>query len=87
MRKRVIWRSWIVLAATAAISAGCARDRGPIRADGFSRSSTLGSDLREVPRGVTVPPPSLGVDLVGRVKKGQDRDFETFRAGASVPTR
>jgi hypothetical protein len=83
MRKWLAWANrglCAILVAFATVSVGCAEDRGPVRVNGFSRSSTLGSDLRAVPRGVTVPPPSLGVDLVRRPDPASARDPETVRA-------
>lgn len=82
-----IWGAWkvrepgFILAMTASLATGCARDRGPVRVNGFSRSSTLGSDLRAVPRGVTVPPPSLGVDLVRGHDDRLKNDPEAVKAG------
>ena len=78
---------WIIVAAIAAATPGCANDRGPVRVHGLSRSSTVGSDLRRVPRGVTVPPPSLGVDLVRGRETRRNDDTEAIRAGASGPER
>ena len=47
-------------------AAGCASRRPiPGRAGWMSKGSPLGSDLRAAPRGVTIPAPSVGVDLVG----------------------
>jgi len=47
---------------------GCAGDRVPPRPFRFNRdkpyASTLGQDLRAAPPGITIPPPSLGIDLV-----------------------
>jgi hypothetical protein len=83
----------VVLFAAATIAAagiGCAGDPGPVRVNGFSRSSTLGSDLRKVPRGVTVPPPSLGVDLVNGRAVDRAGDAEIVKVGGTGtvnPTR
>ena len=80
------WSAWmnrglcVVPAVFATMAAGCAEGRGPVRVNGFSRSSTLGSDLRAVPRGVTVPPPSIGVDLVRHPDTARVRDSETVQA-------
>jgi hypothetical protein len=49
---------------------GCASDpaTGPRRPGReASDSSTLGHDLKGAPRGRTIPPAGLGVDLVGRL--------------------
>ncbi len=40
--------------------AGCAGRRPQ------SATSTLGTDLLRAPRGITIPPPSIGIDLVRR---------------------
>ena len=55
---------WLALAAWCS---GCARgaQRPHAPRPGFQAgASTLGADLRSAPRGDTIPPPSLGVDLV-----------------------
>jgi hypothetical protein len=71
---------------------GCASGRdgqGPQRLY-KSRGSTLGSDLWRAPRGATIPPPSIGVDLVNtndRANSGSDRPekavFRSDRGPAS----
>ena len=43
-----------------AAGAGCAGQRRQ------PASSTLGTDLLRAPRGITIPPPSIGIDLVRR---------------------
>jgi hypothetical protein len=58
------------LAVVVAFAPGCAgrQARSPESASASSwrsRGSTLGSDLLRAPRGTTIGPPSLGVDLVG----------------------
>jgi hypothetical protein len=56
----------VLVFALAAVSSGCAGERANARSREGSRSksSTVGSDLRQAPAGTTIPPPSLGVDLV-----------------------
>jgi hypothetical protein len=57
-----------LLAAVVAVALGCAgrpaRSAAPA-APWRSRGSTLGSDLLRAPRGTTIGPPSIGIDLVG----------------------
>lgn len=47
---------------------GCASERPTSRPFVFNRdkpyASRLGQDLRAAPPGITIPPPSIGVDLV-----------------------
>ena len=64
-RRYVVWV--FILAMAASVGAGCAgRRRQP-------STSTLGSDLLRAPRGITIPPPSIGVDLVRQqTDKSQD---------------
>jgi hypothetical protein len=69
--KWILWsRRLLAAAALTAISWGCAgpdgRSPAPARPRWQSRGSTLGSDLMQAPRGITIPPPSLGVDMVSK---------------------
>ncbi|MFO0954818.1 MAG: hypothetical protein U0835_27385 [Isosphaeraceae bacterium] len=49
----------LLLVASLFMATGCASDRADRGA-----TSTLGTDMLRAPRGVTIPPPSIGVDLV-----------------------
>ena len=67
LRARGIPVGMALAAALAIASHGCAGGpgrRAPSPAQWQSRGSTLGSDLLRAPRGISIPPPSLGVDLV-----------------------
>lgn len=73
---RIRWHGVLLLAFCAMVGSGCAQDRTRSR---FPRagqdSSTIATDRRTVPRGETIPPAGLGVDLVqsqSREAKSQD---------------
>jgi hypothetical protein len=55
---------WIIVAGVLASSGCSGRERRPKPPSWRSDFSTLGSDLLRAPRGQSIPPPSLGVDLV-----------------------
>ena len=88
MRNQGTWvecRVCTISAILITMSVGCAQDEGPARVNGFSRSPTIGSDLREVPRGITIPPPGLGVDLVQSPKSSPTIDTQAVTAGHTGP--
>lgn len=63
------------------ITGGCAGNwPKPYRSDGRSNYSTLGNDFSRFPRGVTIPPAGLGVDLVKEGVTGEKLDTPTERA-------
>jgi hypothetical protein len=61
------WAVAVPLLTAAVCGVGCAGGQrrgcppGPYQSD----FPTVGSDLKCAPRGITIPPPGLGVDLVG----------------------
>jgi hypothetical protein len=54
-----------VTGVVAATAVGCAGQPRTPRADWQSSGSTIGSDLLRAPRGITIPPASLGIDISG----------------------
>ena len=84
-RDRGVWCGLPIVLTAAMIWTGCAPDRRPLRVDGISRSSTIGSDFRKVPAGTTIPAAGFGVDLVNRPGEPPTRDDAMTRAVHESP--
>jgi hypothetical protein len=77
----------------ALVGAGCARPQGALRSGPYGphpapigSTPTIGTDLRAVPPGRTVPPAGLGVDLV-KNPPGPRRDAGVVAASSLVPAQ
>jgi hypothetical protein len=90
LRKRLCRLATLVPVVAAVAGCASGRDGQGMQRPYKSRGSTIGSDLWRAPRGATIPPPSIGVDLVNtndRATSGSDRPekavFRSDRGPAS----
>jgi len=81
------------VAMVALVGVGCARPQGVLRSGPYGphpapigSTPTIGTDLRAVPPGRTVPPAGLGVDLIKK-PPGPRRDARVVAASALVPVQ
>ena len=79
-RGRGVWCGLTGMVTVAMVWTGCTPDRRPLRINGISRSSTIGSDFRQVPAGTTIPPAGFGVDMVNHPGAPPTQDADTMRA-------
>lgn len=83
---RILGRLGVIGLVVVGASMGCDghhRPRGHVRQ---FPSSTLGTDFTKVPRGQTIPPADLGVDLVHRAPQMQQAGEATVsRVSAAMP--